>query len=74
MRMSKDKSRRQRQAQEEDTQKSKEARDSNMVQQRRKNLVSLFGDANTLGKRKSGLRKYPTTEQHYKSRCSLGVT
>ena len=50
--MSKDKSRRQRQAQEEDIEKSKEARDSNMVQQRRKNLVSLFGDANTLGKRK----------------------
>jgi len=41
MRMSKDKSRRQRQAQEEDTEKSKEARDSNMVQQGRKNLVSL---------------------------------
>ena len=74
MRMSKDKSRRQRRAQEEDTEKSKEARDSNMVQQRRKNLVSLFGDANTLGKIKSGPRKYPTTEQHYKSRCNLGVT
>ena len=39
-----------------------------------KKEFGFFGDANTLGKRKSGLRKYPTTEQHYKSRCNLGVT
>ena len=39
MRMSKDLSRRPRRAQEGDTGKSKGARDSNMVQKRRKNLV-----------------------------------
>ena len=72
MRMSKDNSRRQRQAQEEgETETKQGSKRPSKAQKRGKNLPALFGDANTLGE-KSGQGKHPTTEQDDKSKFNLG--
>lgn len=40
----------------------------------KKEMPALFGEENTLEKRKSEQENYPTTKQNYKSRVKTGVS